>query len=58
MKKYGEQGERLSNLEALNGAQSLCCFLWAWIILQVRYWWQVGVWGCTVQDGPRPVVGA
>ena len=35
MKKYGEEQERFSNLEALNGAQSLSCFLWAWVILQI-----------------------
>ena len=35
LKKYGAGAERLGNLEALNGAQSLCCFVWAWIILQI-----------------------
>lgn len=34
MKRYGPQQERFSFLEALNGAQSLCCFVWAWLILQ------------------------
>lgn len=34
MKRYGEQQERFTQLEALNGAQSCCCFLWAWVILQ------------------------
>lgn len=38
MKKYGEDKQRFAPyLEALNGAQSFCCFLWAWIILQVMY---------------------
>lgn len=35
LKKYGPSAERFKNLEALNGAQSLCAFVWAWIILQV-----------------------
>jgi|LauGreDrversion4_1035100.scaffolds.fasta_scaffold127656_1 UDP-galactose transporter B1 len=35
LKKYGATGERFRNLEALNGAQSLCAFMFAWIILQV-----------------------
>lgn len=34
MKKYGAEKERFTYLEALNGAQSLCCFVWALIILQ------------------------
>ena len=33
LKKYGEQQERFKNLEALNGAQALTCWLWAWLIL-------------------------
>uniref|UniRef100_A0A7S3QPA7 Uncharacterized protein n=1 Tax=Dunaliella tertiolecta TaxID=3047 RepID=A0A7S3QPA7_DUNTE len=35
VKRYGPEQERMSHLEGLNGAQSMCCFLWAWIILQV-----------------------
>ncbi|KAF5826693.1 hypothetical protein DUNSADRAFT_2359 [Dunaliella salina] len=34
VKRYGPEQERMSHLEGLNGAQSMCCFLWAWIILQ------------------------
>jgi hypothetical protein len=34
-KRYGAEQERFKNLEALNGAQSLCCFVWAYLILQV-----------------------
>ncbi|PNH03674.1 UDP-galactose/UDP-glucose transporter 3 [Tetrabaena socialis] len=34
IKRYGEQQERFRNLEALNGAQALTCFVWAWVILQ------------------------
>eukprot|EP00775_Hariotina_reticulata_P009730 gene9730-9888_t len=33
MKQYGPEKERFKNLEALNGAQSLVCFLWAYAIL-------------------------
>lgn len=33
-KRYGLSDERFGSLEALNGAQSLCCFLWAWVIMQ------------------------
>lgn len=33
-KRYGPLKERFSHLEGLNGAQSLCCFVWAWLILQ------------------------
>ena len=34
MKRYGPSpGERFQHLESLNGAQSLACFLWAWVIL-------------------------
>ena len=36
LKKYGPSAERFKNLEALNGAQSLCAFVWAWLILQVN----------------------
>jgi hypothetical protein len=34
MKRYGAESERFTQLEALNGAQSACCFVWAWLILQ------------------------
>lgn len=34
-KRYGEQRERFSQLEGLNGAQSFSCFIWALAILQV-----------------------
>lgn len=33
IKKYGSAQERFKHLESLNGAQSLTCFFWAWIIL-------------------------
>jgi solute carrier family 35 (UDP-galactose transporter), member B1 len=36
MKLYGEQKERFRDLEALNGVQSLTCFLWAWLLLRFR----------------------
>lgn len=32
IKKYGPGKERFNALEALNGAQALSCFVWAWII--------------------------
>lgn len=35
IKKYGPAQERFRHLEALNGAQSLTCFLWAWTILGI-----------------------
>lgn len=38
MKQYGPQGERFANLEALNGAQALVCFLWAYAILLAQRW--------------------
>ncbi len=34
-KRYGPEREFFGNLEGLTGAQSLCCFVWAWGILQV-----------------------
>jgi UDP-galactose transporter B1 len=34
LKRYGATGERFRDLEALNGAQALTCFVWAWLILQ------------------------
>lgn len=36
MKQYGSDQQRFKNLEALNGAQSLICFLWAYAILVVQ----------------------
>eukprot|EP00879_Flechtneria_rotunda_P006396 GHRR01006720.1.p1 GENE.GHRR01006720.1~~GHRR01006720.1.p1 ORF type:complete len:369 (+),score=67.39 GHRR01006720.1:115-1107(+) len=32
--QYGASKQRFQNLETLNGAQSLVCFLWAYLILQ------------------------
>mmetsp|Transcript_101 Transcript_101/g.175 ORF Transcript_101/g.175 Transcript_101/m.175 type:complete len:324 (-) Transcript_101:552-1523(-) len=37
LKRYGEEKERFTHLESLNGAQSLCCFIWAWLILQFMF---------------------
>jgi len=34
-RRYGPASERFGHLEGLNGAQSLTCFLWAWVILQI-----------------------
>eukprot|EP00878_Enallax_costatus_P006461 GHUV01006773.1.p1 GENE.GHUV01006773.1~~GHUV01006773.1.p1 ORF type:complete len:336 (+),score=74.81 GHUV01006773.1:909-1916(+) len=36
MKQYGADKQRFKNLEALNGAQALVCFIWAYIILQFQ----------------------
>lgn len=36
MKRYGSDQARFKNLEALNGVQSLVCFLWAYAILVVQ----------------------
>lgn len=36
MKQYGSDRQRFKNLEALNGVQSLVCFLWAYAILVVQ----------------------
>lgn len=36
MKQYGSDRARFKNLEALNGVQSLVCFLWAYAILVVQ----------------------
>jgi UDP-galactose transporter B1 len=36
MKQYGSKQQRFKNLEALNGVQSLVCFLWAYAILAVQ----------------------
>jgi UDP-galactose transporter B1 len=36
MKRYGSSRERFTNLEALNGAQSLVCFVWAYILLMFQ----------------------
>lgn len=36
MKQYGSDRARFKNLEALNGVQSLVCFLWAYAILLVQ----------------------
>jgi UDP-galactose transporter B1 len=36
MKRYGANSERFKHLEALNGAQSLVCFLWAYVILMLQ----------------------
>lgn len=33
MRRYGPEQERFKHLEALNGAQSLVCFLWAFVLL-------------------------
>ncbi|MEW5312545.1 MAG: hypothetical protein WDW38_004172 [Sanguina aurantia] len=33
VKKYGPEQQRFKHLEALNGAQSLTCWLWAWAIV-------------------------
>lgn len=33
--RYGQQLERFPQLEALNGAQSLTCFVWAWVLLAI-----------------------
>ena len=34
-RKYGTEKEGFSNhLEVLNWAQSVCCCIWAWLILQ------------------------
>lgn len=38
MKQYGSDKQRFKNLEALNGAQSLVCFLWAYAILAIQQW--------------------
>ncbi|KAG2448968.1 hypothetical protein HYH02_005722 [Chlamydomonas schloesseri] len=35
LKRFGSEQERFLHLEALNGAQAVTCFVWAWIILQV-----------------------
>jgi UDP-galactose transporter B1 len=36
MKRYGASQERFGNLEALNGAQSLMCFLWAYVLVALQ----------------------
>ncbi|KAI8475376.1 MAG: UAA transporter [Monoraphidium minutum] len=36
MKRYGASQERFGNLEALNGAQSLVCFVWAYALLVLQ----------------------
>lgn len=36
MKRYGAAQERFGNLEALNGAQSLVCFLWAYALVALQ----------------------
>ncbi|GIL63718.1 hypothetical protein Vafri_17744 [Volvox africanus] len=61
IKRYGDQQERFRNLEALNGAQAVTCFIWAGIILQallltgrvsssdLAHWydyWQAGITNC------------
>lgn len=33
IKRFGEQQERFAHMEALNGAQALMCFLWAYALL-------------------------
>ena len=33
MKRYGPEQERFHHLEALNGAQALVCFVWAYLLL-------------------------
>lgn len=33
MKRYGSESERFTHLESLNGAQSLVCFIWAYVIV-------------------------
>lgn len=35
-KRYGPNLERFKHLEALNGAQSLVCFVWAWLVLFIE----------------------
>lgn len=32
MRRYGPRGERFPHLDALTGAQSAMCFLWAWAL--------------------------
>lgn len=36
MKRYGVSQERFQHLEALNGAQSAVCFLWAYMLLIIQ----------------------
>lgn len=36
MKRFGASQERFANLEALNGAQSLVCFIWAYVLVMLQ----------------------
>jgi UDP-galactose transporter B1 len=36
MKRFGASQERFGNLEALNGAQSLVCFIWAYALVLLQ----------------------
>jgi hypothetical protein len=38
MKEYGPDRQRFRNLEALMGAQSAVCFVWAYAILLLQRW--------------------
>lgn len=35
MRRYGSQEERFKDLDALMGAQSAVCFVWAWALLAI-----------------------